>query len=167
MKLVGLILILLTLVPRGGVAEEPVILTVSGNILWQGQPHERLDYTLKELQAMPQRVITTSHPWGQQPHTYRGPDLVALMSSLFGHARIKTLYLEALNGYSISVDWQKLAPFQPVLAWQENGRVMSRREKGPLWLVLPFDQVPELQQADFLHFMTWQLRQIKVHTEPM
>ncbi|WP_298715940.1 hypothetical protein [uncultured Oceanisphaera sp.] len=43
---------------------------------------------------------------------------------------------------------------------------MSRRNKGPLWLMLPFDRVPKVQQADLLHFMAWQLSSISVHSEP-
>ncbi|MGR7922343.1 molybdopterin-binding protein [Zobellella denitrificans] len=165
MKLIGLVLMLL--LSWQGKAAEPVVLTIVGNIQLEGRSYERLDYTLAELQALPQADITTVHPWVEEARTYRGPELALLLERLFGHARVRTLYLEALNGFSVAVDWQKVAPFTPILAWQENDKVMSRRDKGPLWLMLPFDQVPELQQADFLHFMAWQLRQIRVHTEPM
>ncbi|WP_375055849.1 molybdopterin-binding protein [Zobellella sp. DQSA1] len=163
MKLIGLVLMLLW--PWQGKAAEPVVLTIFGNIQLDGRHYEQLDYTLSELQALPQADITTTHPWVQEPRHYRGPELVAILTGLFGHTRIKTLYLEALNGFSVAVDWQTVAPFHPILAWQEDGRVMGRRDKGPLWLMLPFDQVPELQQADFLHFMAWQLRHVRVHTE--
>ncbi|MDP5293770.1 molybdopterin-binding protein [Oceanimonas sp. CHS3-5] len=164
MKLLGAIM--LWLVSWGTLAGEPVILTISGNIELQGRSHEQVDYTLTQLQALPQGEITTAHPWSEQPRTYRGLDLRVLLEDLFGHARIQTIYLEALNGFSVAVDWQEVAPYDPLLAWSENGRLMSRRDKGPLWLILPYDKAPELQQAEFLHYMAWQLRHIKVRTEP-
>lgn len=163
MKLLGIII--LWLVSLRGWSQEPVILTISGNIELEGRSYEQVDYTLSQLQRFPQREIITAHPWSEQARTYHGPDLRTLLKTLFAHARIKTLYLEALNGFSVAVDWQQVAPYQPVLAWSENGHRMSRRDKGPLWLMLPYDQASGLQQAEFLHYMAWQLRYIKVRTE--
>ncbi|MCT7655111.1 molybdopterin-binding protein [Oceanimonas sp. NS1] len=164
MKLLGVVVLLL--MSWGVRAEEAIVLTISGNIELEGRSHERMDYTLSQLQALPQGEITTAHPWSNTPHTYRGLDLRALLDTLFAHAEVKALYLESLNGFSVVVDWQAVAPYQPLLAWRDNGRLMSRRDKGPLWLMLPYDRVPELQQAKFLHYMAWQLRHIKVRTEP-
>ncbi|WMC09930.1 molybdopterin-binding protein [Oceanimonas pelagia] len=164
MKLLGVVM--LWLVSWSALAAEPVILTISGNIELEGRSFEQVDFTLPELQALPQGEVTTAHPWSEQPNTYRGLDLRALLDTLFAHAKIRTLYLEALNGFSVAVDWQEVAPYSPLLAWSENGRLMSRRDKGPLWLILPYDRVSELQQAEFLHYMAWQLRHIKVRTEP-
>ncbi|AEY00817.1 oxidoreductase molybdopterin binding protein [Oceanimonas sp. GK1] len=163
MKRLGMLM--LWLVSFGSWSQEPVILTIFGNIELEGRSFEQIDYTLPELRALPQGEITTAHPWSEQPRTYRGLDLSALLDTLFAHGKIRTLYLEALNGFSVAVDWQTVAPYGPLLAWSENGRLMSRRDKGPLWLILPYDQAPELQQAEFLHYMAWQLRYIKVRTE--
>lgn len=165
MKLIGLVLMLLGWQLQAQEAMEPVVLSISGPIIRHGQHLERVDYTLSELRALPQVDITTSHFWVQRPHTYTGPVLKQLLDPLFEHTTIKTLTLGGLNGYSVAVDWAKVAPFDPILAWQDNGLRMSRRDKGPLWLMLPFDQIPMLQQAELIHFMVWQLRNIKVQTE--
>ncbi|WP_116475633.1 molybdopterin-binding protein [Zobellella maritima] len=165
MKVIGLVLILLGWQLQAQEAMEPVVLSISGPIIEHGQHLDRVDYTLRQLQAFPQDNITTSHVWTRQPHTYTGPALQQLLAPLFAHTTIKTLTLGGLNGYSIAVDWSKVVPYDPILAWQDNGQAMSRRNKGPLWLMLPFDQVPVLQQAEFTHLMVWQLRHIKVQTE--
>ncbi|MBM7456876.1 hypothetical protein HNR62_002778 [Oceanisphaera litoralis] len=165
MKLMGRILMLL-LWSWQAQATEPVVLTLFGDIRLDERQFERLDFTLSELQAMPQSDITTVHPWVNRPHHYRGVDLNRLMARLFGHRRVATLYLESLNGFSVAVDWPQVSPFAPILAWQDDGKVISRRNKGPLWLMLPYDAVPRVRQADFLHFMAWQLRVIRVLSEP-
>lgn len=165
MKLMGRILILL-LWSWQAQATEPVVLTLFGDIQLDEQQYERLDFTLSDLQALPQGEIITAHPWVSRPHHYQGVDLNRLVARLFGHRRVITLYMEALNGFSVAVDWPQVSPLAPILAWQDNGKAMSRRNKGPLWLMLPFDRVPKVQQADLLHFMAWQLRNIKVHSEP-
>ena len=157
--------ILLLFAAAAHAVTEPVILSVYGDIQLQNTHYEKLDFTLSEVQALAQAEITTAHPWSNQARTYSGVDLNALLASLFAHTQIKSLNVEALNGFSIALDWPKISEFSPILAWQDNGKVMSRRNQGPLWLMLPFDQAPKVKQADFLHFMVWQLRTIRVNSE--
>lgn len=159
--------IILCLMSWAARAGEPVILTISGNIEKDGHHYEQVEYTLSQLQALPQKEMAILHPWSRQFHTYKGPDLSALLQTLFSGERIKTIYLQALNGFSVAANWQELAPYHPILAWSEDEKVMSRRGKGPLWLMLPYDTLSELQQAEFLHYMTWQLSHITVRTEPL
>ena len=141
-------------------------MSVYGDILRDDKPYQRLDFTLSELQALTQTELTTAHPWTTQAQHYRGIDLTALLTFLFAEQQIKSLTLEGLNGFSMALEWAKIREYSPMLAWQENGQLMSRRNKGPLWLMLPFDQVPELKKMDFLHYMVWQLRTIRVYSEP-
>ena len=164
MKWLGVILLLFVSV--GLQAQQPKVLSVLGDIKQDGRQYHQLDFTLDELQALPQAEISTITPWTTESHHYQGVDLALWLNQLFDHRRIKTITLEALNNFSVTVDWSQIEPFTPVLAWQDNGKVMIRRDKGPLWLILPFDRVPKLQQADFLHFMAWQIRVIRVQSGP-
>lgn len=165
MKLIGGIL--MTLLSWHVLAvKESVVLTVYGDIKINGHSYNQLDFTLSELQALTQTDITTAHPWSAERRRYRGVDMNTLFDSLFSEQKVLSLQLEALNDFSIAVNWDQISSYTPILAWQENKRIMSRRNKGPLWLMLPFDQVSKVQQADFLHFMVWQLRGIHVYSEP-
>ncbi|MBO1518377.1 molybdopterin-binding protein [Oceanisphaera pacifica] len=145
---------------------EPVVLSVYGKIRMDGQAYSQLDFTLNELQALKQADITTSHPWSNEPRHYHGVDLNDLLDRLFSQQKVLSIQLEAINDFSIEIDWSRIASYMPILAWQEDQRVMSLRNKGPLWLMLPFDKVPSVQQADFIHFMAWQLKSIRVYSEP-
>ncbi|WP_298715942.1 molybdopterin-binding protein [uncultured Oceanisphaera sp.] len=122
MKLMGRILMLL-LWSWQAQASEPVVLTLLGDIRLDERQYERLDFTLSELQVMPQAEITTTHPWVSRPHHYRGVDLNRLVARLFGHRRVVTLHLEALNGFSVAVDWPQVSPLNPF----SPGRTMARR----------------------------------------
>lgn len=165
MKLVGGMLMLM-LSWQVLASSEPVVLSVYGDIRVNDRHYDQMDFTLSELQALTQSDITTAHPWSIAPQHYHGVDMNALFGLLFNHRRVLSIQLEALNDFSVAVDWSQIEAFSPILAWQEDEQVMTRRNKGPLWLVLPFDQVPKVQQADFLHFMVWQLRAIRVSSEP-
>lgn len=145
---------------------EPVILTIYGDIQLHDQRYARIDFTLSEMKALSQADITTAHPWSAQAQHYSGIDLSILLEFLFAQKAIKTLSLEGLNGFSMALEWSSIQDFSPIIAWQENSQLMSRRDKGPLWLMLPFDSVSKVKQADFLHYMVWQLRTIRVYSEP-
>lgn len=164
MKRIGVMI--LCLMSWGVLAKEPVILSISDSMAQDGHHHELAEFTLSQLQALPQRELTTRHPWSEQRHTYKGADLSALLANLFAGQHIHTLYLQSLNGFSVAVNWQQLAPYQPMLAWSEDDIIMSRRNKGPLWLMLPYERLPEIQQAEFLHYMAWQLNHITVRADP-
>ncbi|MGO5000630.1 molybdopterin-binding protein [Oceanisphaera sp. W20_SRM_FM3] len=162
--LAGILLLWLAGFAQAG--SDPVILSVYGAIELDEGEYQRLDFTLSELQALPQAQIITAHPWSAQAQHYKGVDLTALLKLLFANRQINSLNLEGLNGFSMALEWSKISDFSPILAWQENEKLMSRRNKGPLWLMLPYDQAPKMQQANFLHYMVWQLRTIRVYSEP-
>jgi hypothetical protein len=43
-----------------------------------------------------------------------------------------------------------------------DDRPMSVREKGPLWVIYPFDDVPEYQNETIYSRSIWQLDRIEV-----
>ena len=45
-----------------------------------------------------------------------------------------------------------------IIAVRQNGRPMSIRDKGPLWIVFPYDADPKLVTDDYLNRSVWQLR---------
>ena len=161
--LAGILLVLLAGFAKANT--EPVILSIYGDIVLDDGQYQRLDFTLSELQALAQAEVITAHPWSAEVHHYQGIDLAALLKLLFADKEIKNLNLEGLNGFSMALEWSKISDFSPILAFQEDGNLMSRRNKGPLWLMLAYDQAPKVQQADFLHYMVWQLRTIRVYSE--
>jgi len=53
-------------------------------------------------------------------------------------------------------------PCGTIVAYQLNGAPMSRRNKGPLWIVYPFDQNVDYQNETTYSRSIWQLAHIVV-----
>jgi len=52
--------------------------------------------------------------------------------------------------------------YRVILARTINGKSLSIRDKGPLFLIYPFDQYPELQNKLYYGRAIWQISVIKV-----
>ncbi|TNH78602.1 molybdopterin-binding oxidoreductase [Aeromonas sobria] len=164
MNVFGCIALLLSLVIMPTASAEaltgPVILKVSGNIKSADEVDGKVLFDLAKLQALPQHEVVTGNPWVDKPHRYRGPKLADLLASV--GASGKTVILTALNSFQISIEWDKVAKYDPILAWQDDGVVMRVRDKGPIWFMLSLDQYPELKRSEYTDMMIWQLDSIDI-----
>ena len=50
----------------------------------------------------------------------------------------------------------------PIIAYSMDGAQMSVRDKGPLWVIYPFDSSPEYRTAVIFSRSIWQLDRIEV-----
>ncbi|ATL94905.1 molybdopterin-binding oxidoreductase [Aeromonas sp. CU5] len=164
MNVFGCIALLLSLVIMPTASAEaltgPVILKVSGDIKSTDEVDGKVLFDLVKLQALPQHEVVTGNPWVDKPHRYRGPKLADLLASVGANG--KTVILTALNSFQISIEWDKVAKYDPILAWQDDGVVMRVRDKGPIWFMLPLDQYPELKRSEYTDMMIWQLDSIDI-----
>jgi hypothetical protein len=71
-----------------------------------------------------------------------------------------TITLKAANDYVISYPVSDATDYDVIIATQMDGAVMSVREKGPLWLMYPFSDVPELSDGIFKSRIIWQLVEV-------
>ena len=55
------------------------------------------------------------------------------------------LNLVALNDYAAAMPWSDIVDFPVILATRLNGETMAVRDKGPLFVIYPFDEHPELK----------------------
>jgi hypothetical protein len=137
-----------------------VILEVRGRIgRRNGADAARLDAAA--LRALPQKQVTTAMPWYDTRQTFSGPTLQAVLE--LAQARGERLRLIALNDYSVDIPLSDLVRYQPVLAHQLNGKALSVRDKGPLFLVYPFDQHPEIKNDVYYGRSIWQVATIVVY----
>ncbi|WP_052704077.1 molybdopterin-dependent oxidoreductase [Vibrio nigripulchritudo] len=133
------------------------ILTVSGQV------EKSRKYSLEQIQSFPQLLITTNTPWTNEAHSYKGPTLEDILND--AKAKGSWLTLKALDKYQVTVDFERIRQFKPILAWEDNGKKMTVRGKGPLWLILPKDHHKELEAQIFNDYMIWQLVTIDVFSE--
>ena len=118
-------------------------------------------YTLDELLAMPQITILTKNDYVEDLTTFQGPRLRSVLNNMdIDHTA--TLKMVALNDYASKVPASDAFTYGVILAVLRDGEVMSVRDKGPIWVIYPMDDNPELQREIFNSRLVWQLKSISV-----
>lgn len=139
--------------------EGAVILSVTGNIQ-NTQDGKTAHFDLAQLQALQSDTFTLQTRWSDNIHSYHGPLLSAVLN--YVGAKGEHLRLTALNDYSIEFDRHYMEKYEPIIAWSEDDKPLSVREKGPLWLILPHHKFPELNGELHTGRMIWQLTKIEI-----
>ena len=68
----------------------------------------------------------------------------------------------ALNDYSVEIPIEDFAKYHAILALKRDGEYMSVRDKGPLFIVYPYDNDPELRSQKFYSRSAWQVNRLIV-----
>jgi len=136
-----------------------VILTVSGAITnTNDDGTARFDMAL--LDSLPQHSFATSTIWTEGVDTYEGVLLADLLDAL--GATGPNLLAKALNDYEISFPVADATAEGPLLAYRANGKPMSVREKGPIWMIFPYDDVEAFRTEQTYARSIWQLDRIVI-----
>ncbi|MDT7835780.1 hypothetical protein [Aquabacterium sp. OR-4] len=136
-----------------------VLLSVSGAIGITNAPG-RADFDLAMLDALPQHGFTTATPWFKQPRRFSGPLLRDVLAA--AGAQGKTLKAVALNNYKAEIPAADAQAFKMLMATRLDDKPMSLREKGPLFIIYPFDDNADLRQERYYSRSAWQLRALEV-----
>jgi hypothetical protein len=136
-----------------------VILTISGRIT-----HANRDNTAQfdraGLEALGTDSFTTATPWFDGPQTFEGVPMARIMRAVGAQGTVVTAI--ALNDYSTEIPMSDFTRYNVLLALKRNGEYMRVRDKGPLFVVYPYDSAPELRGQPFYGRSAWQLSQIVV-----
>ena len=68
----------------------------------------------------------------------------------------------ALNDYSSEIPIEDFAKYHAILALKRDGEYMPVRDKGPLFIVYPYDQNPELRSQKFYSRSVWQVARLVI-----
>lgn len=112
------------------------------------------------LEAVGMTSIVTATPWSMPASRFEGPRVDALLASL--GARGEEVVLHALDGYRVTLRRGFLERYGAILAMRQDGRALSVRDRGPLWLMLPFDGHAELRNDRHYYEAIWQVHRIEV-----
>lgn len=134
----------------------PVILVVSGDIA-RTTDGKKAKFDRETLQALGTHNLTTSTTWTDGPQNFEGPRLSAVLDAV--GAEGNTLEAVALNNYSVELEVDELRRYPVLLASRMNGKTLSVRDKGPLWIVYPRDQYPQVSQD---HKWIWQVKELRI-----
>lgn len=147
-----LVALIIALLPTFALAND-VLLTVTG----LGEPRH-LD--LAALEAMGAAEFTTTTTWTDGEQTFRGVPLVAFLENL--GVTEGTMKATAINDYAIDIPVTDAVENGPMIAFARNGELMSVRDKGPLWIVYPYDMNPDYRSEVYYSRSIWQLDRIEI-----
>lgn len=134
-------------------------LSVAQDILTVTNGEETKSYTFEDLLAFEQEIVETTNDYVDELATFQGPSLLSLLeaSDIDRDAEIK---LSAINDFTISVPAEDAFLYNVILALLRDGEEMSVRDKGPIWVIYPMDDNPDLRDEQYNGRLVWQLKSI-------
>lgn len=149
----------ITLLPGGlaatGTPQGPVLLEVDGDI-----PDGAAQFDLAALDALPQGRFRSSTIWTEGEPEFSGPRLSALLDHL--GAEPGDVMLSAANQYQILLPRAMVEADAPIIATRIDGAPFPLRERGPLWLVFPYDADRRFRTEAAYAVSVWQLVRLTV-----
>ena len=136
-----------------------VVLTISGAISITNNEDTAV-FDLAMLQAMPVTTFVTTTVWTDGPQEFSGLELADLAAAL--GIEEGTLRATAINDYAVDIPVSDAVEGGPILAYSQNGAIMSVRNKGPLWIVYPYDSNAAYKSEVIYSQSIWQLDRIEV-----
>ncbi len=118
------------------------------------QSGREMVFELEDLQALPLTTIRTSTPWTEGEQVFDGIALKDLLAET-GFTGTTILAL-ALNDYEVEFPLSAALESRALIAYRRNGEAMSVREKGPYWIVFPYDDISG-DQVSVRAWSVWQL----------
>lgn len=135
---------------------DTVILKIEGNI----GVNSPVELDRVGLESLGLHTIVTETPWHQGEVKFSGPLFRDLLTAL--NAKGDTVRATALNDYQIDIPRADLERYPVILATRIDDQPMTVRMKGPVFVVYPYQDHPELQTNQIYERSIWQLRHLEV-----
>ncbi|HFS5789959.1 TPA: molybdopterin-dependent oxidoreductase [Citrobacter werkmanii] len=136
-----------------------VLLTVSGNIE-NTTEYGKATFDTASLEKLGMVSFQTTSPWYNGRTTFTGVPLQKLMD--FVGAKGSVVKVTALNDYTTVIPLDDFKKYNVILALKINGKYMRIRDKGPLFIVYPYDSIPELNNQIYYSRSAWQVSRMDI-----
>lgn len=148
----AVIAIFVLILPNFGLAQTILSLTTS---------KQSVDFTLEQLQTLPQTTVVTANDYVEPSAVFQGPLLRTVLEALEidKDAELKMI---ALNDFTSTVPASDAFDYDVIMAVLRDGELMTVRNKGPIWVIYPMDDNPELRSDIYNDRLVWQLKEIAV-----
>lgn len=108
-----------------------------------------------DLDAMPRVSFSTSTLWTDGVKEFSGVPLKHLLAEAgITEGEVQAI---ALNDYAVTIPVQSLEDDAPIVADRIDGNTFGRRDKGPLWIVYPYDAATKYRSEEAYGRSVWQL----------
>jgi hypothetical protein len=136
-------------------ASDGPILRIDGAL--EGPP---VSFTRAELEALGTARIRTATPWHDGVQEFEGVPMARVMQATL--ARGTAIEVVALNKYRTAIPMEDFQRHQPILALKRGGQYMDIKDKGPLFIIYPYDARAELKTETYYSRSAWQVATITV-----
>jgi hypothetical protein len=119
-----------------------------------------IELSLEDLAALPQVTVVTENEFSDGKVAYRGP-LARDVLAQVGLDHEQAVRFVAANDYFVDIPTGDFRDYDAILAMEADGKPLSRREKGPLWLMYPISDHAELNDPTYLGRLIWQVVRIE------
>lgn len=137
----------------------PTILTVGGLVTrTNAGPVAAFDMAM--LEALPGRVTETETPWTKGKARFEGPLGSALLDAV--GATGTTLHVVSLDDYAVDIPVSDFRRWPVILAVKLGGKPIAVRDKGPVFIIYPFDVDPTLYNERIFSRSVWQVKAMEI-----
>ena len=138
---------------------DQVIVTVTGAI-GRTNAAGRAELDLAMLEGLGLHELTTWTPWTNGETKFAGVLGRRLLSALDAHG--SEVVGTAMNDYKSIIPFDDFDSYDVLLATRMNGTPLRIRDKGPIWVIYPWSQNPELDDEVTRRKSVWQLNHLDV-----
>ncbi len=138
---------------------EKTILIVNGKISSRNSD-DTAQFDRAMLEKLGMAKIETTTPWYNGLVSFEGVPMTELMKAL--GATGDKIVATALNDYTTEIPMDDFAKYKPILALKRNGEYMPVKDKGPLFIVYPYDSDQDLKSQKFYSRSAWQVSRLTV-----
>jgi hypothetical protein len=138
----------------------PIVLRISGKIA--AASNGEVAFDLAGLESLGLIRYTTPTNWTESPTTFEGVLLSKVLEAIGADPSATTLTMVALNDYKAPVPLEDAHKWPVMLALKENGKYMTARDHGPIWVVYPQHTDADLGNYEMSARWVWQLGAIDV-----
>jgi hypothetical protein len=141
-------------------SDDPAPVTLEVQLAGGARGTRQLTVDLSGTADLPRSAFRTSTIWTAGRARFVGVRLHDLLAHLGVDSGRATL--RAANGYTAEIPVAEVRPDGALLAFERDGARMTLRDKGPVWLLYPFDSAPRFRTE--LHYArsVWQLDRIEI-----
>ncbi|MBB5517053.1 hypothetical protein FHS89_003097 [Rubricella aquisinus] len=134
------------------------ILTITGDIGTTNMD-DSLVLDREMLAAIDATTLQTSTIWTEGVQQFEGVSLHALVAFL--NVESGTIRATAINDYTVEIPVTDAVEGGPIIAYLMDGQTMSIRDKGPLWVIYPYDSSSDYRSEVTYARSIWQLDRLE------
>ncbi|WP_459677697.1 putative pterin-binding protein [Acidisoma sp. 7E03] len=131
------------------------ILEITGKIA-----HSPQSFDLAALKAIGDASFKTGTPWDAGKSVFEGVPMDALMQKVVCTGQHVRAY--GLDDYFVELPVSDFHQYGVLLAYKRDGSYLNVVDRGPLWIVYPFDSRPILNNNLYYGRSVWQLQRLDI-----